>query len=71
MCSVNCRGIFLPCFSQDDDALAELRGAVGGDEARDAGPDHDHVVLETRLGHHRVFLTPTSDLQRRDDLSLE
>src|SRR5262245_13578174 len=36
---------------QDDDALAELRGAIGGDQARDAGPDHDHVVLDVRFGH--------------------
>src|SRR5262245_59081250 len=36
---------------QDDDALAELRGAIGGDQARDAGPDHDHVVLGVRFGH--------------------
>jgi hypothetical protein len=41
----------LPALLQDDDALAELRGAVGGDEAGDAGPDHDHVVLDVRFGH--------------------
>ena len=42
---------FFLALLQDDDALAELRGAVGGDEARDARPDHDHVVLDVRFGH--------------------
>src|ERR1700730_16776750 len=43
---------FFLALLQDDDALAELRGAVGGDEARDASPDYDHVVLDVRFGHH-------------------
>ena len=42
---------FFLALLQDDDALAELRGAVGGDEAGDAGPDHDHVVLDVGFGH--------------------
>src|ERR1700738_1232195 len=43
---------FFLALLQDDDALAELRGAVRGDEARDASPDYDHVVLDVRFGHH-------------------
>src|SRR6202008_2701317 len=32
-------------FLQDDDAPAKLRSPVGGDEAGEAGPDDDDVVL--------------------------
>ena len=42
---------FFLALLQDDHALAELRGAVGGDEAGDAGPDHNHVVLDVGFGH--------------------
>jgi hypothetical protein len=45
---------FFLALLQDDDALAELRGAVRGDEARDASPDHDHVVLDIRFGHRTM-----------------
>ena len=36
---------------EDDDTLAELRGAVGGDQAGDAGSDHDDVMLRVGVGH--------------------
>jgi hypothetical protein len=42
---------FFLALLQDDDALAELRGAVRGYEARDASADHDHVVLDVCFGH--------------------
>src|SRR5262249_50606816 len=37
---------------QDHDTLAELRGTVGGDEARDATPNHDHLMRHVGFCHH-------------------
>ena len=51
---------------QDDDALAELRGAVRGDEAGDAGPDHDHVVLDICFGHRPGSGSVDSDVSAYD-----